>query len=386
MVLEATMILMDNTPWMRNGDYTPSRVEAQGDAVNMLFSHKINDNPESAVGLLTTTSPSGFPEVLVTLTRDTGKILSGLHKTHLVSSTSASPQQAQTQASPLTTKGFMGGLQVAWLSLKHRQNRNLRQRVIAFVGSPIEEEERALVQLGKRLKKNSVSVDIISFGEHEINEAKLQAFLNAVNNNDSSHLVIIPPGPHLLSDKIRSSAIVRGEEAEEGGMGGGGEEFEFGVDPSVDPELALALRMSMEEERARQEAASSKKEGGGEGAKVAGEGEGETSSLLTNAASSSSSSSSSFTTKDQGPHMGEEALTEDEQIARAIAMSMGEDEPSAAGSSSTSDQKNDDMMDILGGLPGVDSAQLEKTLKGEGKEGDSENKGKGRKEDGGDKE
>lgn len=29
-----------------------------------------------------------------------------------------------------------------------------------------------------------------------------------------------------------------------------------GVDPSMDPELAMALRVSMEEERARQEAAS----------------------------------------------------------------------------------------------------------------------------------
>lgn len=34
--------------------------------------------------------------------------------------------------------------------------------------------------------------------------------------------------------------------------------FEFGVDPNIDPELALALRVSMEEERARQEAAAKK--------------------------------------------------------------------------------------------------------------------------------
>ena len=39
---------------------------------------------------------------------------------------------------------------------------------------------------------------------------------------------------------------------------GGGLGFEFGVDPNLDPELALALRVSMEEERARQEAAAKK--------------------------------------------------------------------------------------------------------------------------------
>jgi 26S proteasome regulatory subunit N10 len=40
----------------------------------------------------------------------------------------------------------------------------------------------------------------------------------------------------------------------EGGATGrvaGGSGFEFGVDPSADPELAMALRMSMEEESNR---------------------------------------------------------------------------------------------------------------------------------------
>lgn len=36
-------------------------------------------------------------------------------------------------------------------------------------------------------------------------------------------------------------------------MGLGASDFEFGVDPSADPELALALRVSMEEQRQRQE-------------------------------------------------------------------------------------------------------------------------------------
>lgn len=39
---------------------------------------------------------------------------------------------------------------------------------------------------------------------------------------------------------------------------GGVSGFDFGVDPNLDPELALALRVSMEEERARQEAAAKK--------------------------------------------------------------------------------------------------------------------------------
>ena len=41
-----------------------------------------------------------------------------------------------------------------------------------------------------------------------------------------------------------------GGEAGAGGQPGGG--YEFGVDPNLDPELAMALRVSLEEERARQ--------------------------------------------------------------------------------------------------------------------------------------
>lgn len=42
-------------------------------------------------------------------------------------------------------------------------------------------------------------------------------------------------------------------EGEEGGAQREG--YEFGVDPNLDPELAMALRVSLEEERARQVAA-----------------------------------------------------------------------------------------------------------------------------------
>jgi 26S proteasome regulatory subunit N10 len=38
-------------------------------------------------------------------------------------------------------------------------------RIVAFVGSPVETEEKELVKLAKRLKKEKVNVDIVSFGE-----------------------------------------------------------------------------------------------------------------------------------------------------------------------------------------------------------------------------
>lgn len=44
---------LDNSEWMRNGDYVPSRLEAQHDAANLLCGTKTQSNPESTVGILT---------------------------------------------------------------------------------------------------------------------------------------------------------------------------------------------------------------------------------------------------------------------------------------------------------------------------------------------
>jgi 26S proteasome regulatory subunit N10 len=70
---------VDNSESSRNGDYVPSRWEAQVDAVNFIFQTKTQANPESSVGLMSM-GGSG-PEVLTTLTTNQGKLIDGLHRT-----------------------------------------------------------------------------------------------------------------------------------------------------------------------------------------------------------------------------------------------------------------------------------------------------------------
>ena len=53
MPLEATIIIVDNSEYMRNGDYHPDRFRAQADAVTTLFQTKIDSNPENTVGFMT---------------------------------------------------------------------------------------------------------------------------------------------------------------------------------------------------------------------------------------------------------------------------------------------------------------------------------------------
>lgn len=43
---------VDNSEWMRNGDFVPSRWEAQADAINILFDAKTGSNPENMVGIM----------------------------------------------------------------------------------------------------------------------------------------------------------------------------------------------------------------------------------------------------------------------------------------------------------------------------------------------
>lgn len=278
MPLEATMIVIDNSEYMRNGDYQPSRFDAQADAINAVFNAKVDSNPENSVGIMTMAG-KGFvpflfpssppqpsicsPEVLVTNTKDLGQILQAIHST----------RDKIGGAADIPT-----AIAVAQLALKHRQNKNLRQRIIVFVGSPLQgqaADKSSMDRLAKKLKKNNVAVDFIAYGDGIAQEEQpiLRSFVENATSGDNSyvylsfvtsnlsithqgsyprrHYIAVPPGPHLLSDIVISSPILAGDRSipEEamggapapGAVPGGTNDFEFGVDPSLDPELAMVM-------------------------------------------------------------------------------------------------------------------------------------------------
>ncbi|KAL0949844.1 hypothetical protein HGRIS_009878 [Hohenbuehelia grisea] len=309
MPLEATMMIIDNSEYMRNGDYQPTRFDAQADAVNVIFQTKIDSNPENTVGIMSMANKG--PEVLVTHSKDLGQVLQAIHAT-------SSKVGGQIE--------IPTAIAIAQLALKHRENKNLRQRIIVFVGSPLEgaaADEKGMVKLAKKLKKNNIAVDIVCFGDGveepgADGKSVLKSFIESVNSGDNSHLLAVPPGPNLLSDALISSPILSADRtssipAELGGSGGdagasgsgGGNQFEFGVDPSLDPELAMALRMSMEEAQAR------------EAREQAG------SSSTPQAAASGTSSGSVATVAPAAPVNLIDA--EDEELKRALALSKEED-------------------------------------------------------------
>jgi 26S proteasome regulatory subunit N10 len=70
------------------------------------------------------------------------------------------------------------------LALKRRstdQSQNGARRIIAFVGSPLQESEEELENLANKLKKNNISIDVVNFGEEKLNTKKLELFINISN-------------------------------------------------------------------------------------------------------------------------------------------------------------------------------------------------------------
>ncbi|KAH7903158.1 hypothetical protein BJ138DRAFT_1021070, partial [Hygrophoropsis aurantiaca] len=312
----------------RNGDYLPSRFDAQSDAVNTIFQTKTDSNPENTVGVMTMANKG--PEVLVTHSKDLGQILKA---THSVSSKLGGAIDIPT------------AINIAQLALKHRENKNLRQRIIVFVASPLDgpgTEEREMIKLAKKLKKNNVAIDFIAFGDgiEEGENSVLKAFVDNASSGDNSHYVTVPPGPHLLSDMIISSPVLSEDrdagippeamgDAGAGGSGSGGNNFEFGVDPSLDPELAMALRMSMEEAQARQAAEDQARQASSAPTvptvDEAADEDGDDEAMLQQALAMSEGRDIDM--DDDQDDGDDEDMDEDEAISRAIEMSMKQNQP-----------------------------------------------------------
>ncbi|KPL96947.1 hypothetical protein NH340_JMT06264 [Sarcoptes scabiei] len=279
---------VDNSEFMRNGDFIPSRLQAQQEAVSLVCHAKLRSNPENNIALLTM---AGNPQVLTTLTSDVGRVLSKLHQIQILGETN-----------------ILTGIKIAHLTLKHRQGKNHKMRIVAFIGSPVQSDEKELIKIAKKLKKEKVNVDIINFGEEIINTDKLYSFIKILDGT-SSHMVTVPSGSPL-SDALYSSPVILGEDGS-GAPNLGSSGFEFGFDPNDDPELALALRVSMEEQRQRQEEEARQTTTGS----VANP----NSSLEAGSSSSSSITPAATTPMESQPA---QASTEEEMLEKALAMSL----------------------------------------------------------------
>lgn len=86
-----------------------------------------------------------------------------------------------------------------------------------FVGSPIKHSMDEMLQIGRKLKKFNIGVDIISFGPIDDNRELLNQFINTVNNANNSSILEVPVGFYIM-DSLFSSQIMTGDTGYDVGM------------------------------------------------------------------------------------------------------------------------------------------------------------------------
>jgi len=97
-------------------------------------------------------------------------------------------------------------------------NKMQKSRIIVFVGHPLEDDIAEFEELGIRLRRNAVNIDVINFANPE-NVAKLTALVNAANDSNQSHFLDVPLGVAMITDVLITSPIFN---SEDGGMNMGG--------------------------------------------------------------------------------------------------------------------------------------------------------------------
>ncbi|KAL7675955.1 hypothetical protein ACOME3_002214 [Neoechinorhynchus agilis] len=267
--MESVMLCMDTSEYMRDGDLTPNRLLCQLDSAYSICQAILRQHVENQCGILDLADC----RVKAHLTNNTsvlqGKIYSlrpWMEPTDDVLNRLIPPFK-KTDNGPrdpgLKGIDIVKGIRTANLalidnessiiahSLWHRSNPELQKaRIIVFIGSPIYNTDRtALKDLCSRFRKMQVSVDIISFGPVEKNHEVLEEFVNGVTSgnvtlyektDDTDRLAELTR--QVINGINPSSAMVdlapgaeRTEDLEE-----------------MDPELAMALRISAEEHQRAQ--------------------------------------------------------------------------------------------------------------------------------------
>jgi len=346
MVLESVMVCVDTSEWMRNGDLSPNRFCCQQEAVRALIQHKLRNHPENAVGLI---AMAENVQTMSSVTRDDRSLIMKINSLNIEGD----------------AKVYMRSLKTAYLALRNRPNPQSRQRIVMFIGSPLNclEDGYApgnLMSLAKKYKKEKLSVDFVLFGEaatDELNQ-KIIDFVDVLNGKDGaaggSHVVNVPSGENIrLFDVLLRSDICRGTGDDGGGaapVGLNGDLFGMELE---DPELQMALRISLEESRQQYQQQQDREQA------VAGQGEGNNNNVLDEGGDeqpipmdvavggSGSAGSGAVGGQFQPLQVDPNAMTEEEQMEYALRMSL----IGADGS--------DSVVDISGSSGGVgDSSSL----------------------------
>lgn len=200
------MIIIDNTMYMQNQDYMPNRYVLQTEIITSIINKMLSSEFENAVGIVPIAQFS--PNYLVTPTHSRKNIL------RFMSNLKLDHNHALFRA-----------FELAHISNVHRNM--AKKHILAFIGSPVDVEcddtLRKCIDKVQEAVEAGFVVDIVFFGEardyKDWFEAEIQSEnfrCGVVNENDDMYSVTMS----LISESVMEEN---------------------------DPELAMALKMSMEE-------------------------------------------------------------------------------------------------------------------------------------------
>ncbi|KAI5162244.1 26S proteasome regulatory subunit N10 [Nematocida ausubeli] len=197
------MVIVDNSMYSINKDYTVERLQMQIDAIKTITEQRLNESSESTVGVMTLGRSATIK--IVSPTTNKNAIYSYLHSID-------------------RDEDIHGGnaILISRMALKYRTN--TRQSVLLFMGSPLDDDNLMLtIESIEETLNNNVSVGVVLFGEALDHYAVLKGTIE-----ESSDFACIPVEPSQSFMEGVSAALR--ETIEE-----------------IDPELELAIRRSLED-------------------------------------------------------------------------------------------------------------------------------------------
>ena len=213
---QAVIILIDNSSSSIDGDFYPNRLDAQRLASDRLFQYFTRQSAKTQIGLGTIgTFDFGISASLTTRLEKVSKVMAKINRGGKIN--------------------FEHGVRCAYLALRHRDPQLKDRKIIVFIGTDHGMTPQSAAKLASDLNKEGVGLDIVAIGD-QIHD--MEILMELVKNVQiPSHFVHAKSGTVILSDIVLSSPI---------GPGEGSSRTRLDVSPEEDPEVALAIRQSLE--------------------------------------------------------------------------------------------------------------------------------------------
>ncbi|EAX90715.1 26S proteasome regulatory subunit rpn10-related protein [Trichomonas vaginalis G3] len=211
---EAIIFLIDNSDTSINGDFDPSRLDAQKLACERLASYNLKQSPQTEIAIGSIGSECfGIQQSLLNTT-------SKLHKTF---------DKIYPGGEALVTKGLL----CAMLALKYASRFITSKRIVLFLGSKNNLTNDDAKSIIEKANDENISIDIIAFGT-EVDKLGVLEMITRYTYSESFY-IRIRNSHNILSDSVLSSVLGPGSTQNQP------ESFE------EDDELTAAIKASLED-------------------------------------------------------------------------------------------------------------------------------------------